>query len=471
MSNTTKWATIMLKQIPRGCILLSSLFAMLIIASIGRAQTDYPTITNAFYDSDLRQTLMDIGMDAGVSIVPAPEVSGFVTADLTDIPLEKALETVLAGTGYVFSDMGGYFVVASPSPDGAAAWQINKTSLYPLNYLNAQAAHSMLPKKYQAYTALNPDGHSLSITAPQQIIDEISETLAVIDIPSRQIMLEARIVTMQSVGGKRIGMEYDWPGMTAGGLTAGATFMKDFTWVAAVGLTPAEELSNALKVDMDFMISNDEASSVANPRVLASEGKEALISVMTEEYFKILTEDYYQRSTLEKVETGISLKITPRIGANNEITMDIQTEVSDVIARGGDGDLPVITRRKTTSKALVPNMGTVIISGLEDHHERVNTKKLPILGYIPLIGKLFTFDQGLQQDSQVVVFITPRIVDAHAPNLVDGELVRRPLPPVGGKFKKELKAFLAENKIKAESDNSENDNSQRSNFYDDDLLF
>jgi len=266
-------------------------------------------------------------------------------------------------------------------------------------------------------------------------------------------------------------MEYDWPGMAAGGITAGATFMKDFTWVAAAGLSSAEELSNALKVDMDFMISNDEASSVANPRVLASEGKEALISVMTEEYFKILTEDYYQRSTLEKVETGISLKIIPRIGANDEITMDIETEVSDVIARGGEDDLPVITRRKTTSKALVPNMGTVIISGLEDHHERLNTKKVPILGYIPLIGKLFTFEQGLQRDSQVVVFITPRIVDAHAPNLVDGKLIRRPLPPVSKDFKKELKAILAENRDEAGTDNFENDNPNRSSFLDNDNLY
>lgn len=468
MINTTSQVLIMRKQIP-GVILLTSLFlTLLVLIPKAKAQTEYPTITNAFYDSDLRQTLMDIGMDAGISIVPAPEVSGFVTADLTDVPFEKALETILAGTGYVFADMGGYFIVAAPSPDGAAAWQINKTQLYALNYLNAQAAHSMLPLQYKAYTSLNPDGHSLCIIAPQQIINEVTKTLAILDVPARQIMLEARIVTMQTSGGKRIGMEYNWPGMAAGGLTAGTTFMKDFTWVAVAGLTPAEELSNALKVDMDFMITNDEASSVANPRVLASEGKEALISVMTEEYFKILTEDYYQRSTLEKVETGILLKIVPRIGANDEITLDIQTEVSDVISRGDD-DLPVITRRKTTSKALVPNMGTVIISGLEDHHERINTKKIPILGYIPLLGKLFSFDQSLKQDSQVVVFITPHIMDATAPNLKDGELIRRPLPPVGKEFKMELKKVLTESKTQSgfiiKADNN------RSSILDDDSIF
>lgn len=428
-------------------------------------------VSNSFYDSELRQALSDLGSTAGVQIIAAGSVSGFVTCDFTDMPLSKALKIMLTGTGYVFADMGGYYLVASPDPAETSSWQINSTSLYGLNYLNAEAARSMLPDQFKEYTTTDPNGHSLCITAPRQIIDKIKETLAVLDVPARQIMLEARIVSMQTVGGKRIGMEYDWPGMAAGGITAGASFMKDFTWVAVAGLTPAEELSNALKVDMDFMISNDEASSVANPRVLASEGKEALISVMTEEYFKILTEDYYQRSTLEKVETGILLKITPRIGANDEITMDIETEVSDVIARGGNDDLPVITRRKTTSKALVPNMGTIIISGLEDHHERVNTKKLPILGYIPLIGKLFTFEQGLEQDSQVVVFITPRIIDAHAPNLENGELVRRPLPPVGKEFEEEIKQILAGKLDETGIANFENDNPNRSNFLDDEVTF
>jgi type II secretory pathway component GspD/PulD (secretin) len=399
-------------------------------------------ISNVFYESELRQALMDVGAEAGFPIIASQNVSGYISCELVDLPLEKALATMLAGTGYVFSDMGDYIIVATSELTDPAAWQINRTSLYALNYLNAGAAQSMLPSEYKAFTAKNPDGHSLSITAPQQIIDEIKETLAIIDAPPRQIMLEARIVTMQSSAGHRLGMEYSWPGMAAGGIANGTEFLRDITWVTAAGLSSAGEISNALTVDMDFMISNDEASSVANPRVLASEGKEALISVMTEEYFKILTEDYYQRSTLEKVETGIQLKLTPRIGANDEITLDIETEVSDVISRGDD-DLPVITRRKTTSKALVPNMGTVIISGLEDHRERTNTKKIPILGHIPLIGRIFSFEQSQRLDSQVMVMITPRIMESTAPNLVDGAILMRPQPPAGEEFNDQIMSALA----------------------------
>jgi type II secretory pathway component GspD/PulD (secretin) len=399
-------------------------------------------VSNVFYDSELRQALGDLGAEAGVSIIASADVFGFVSCEFADAPLEQALEIMLAGTGYVFADMGGYYLVASPDPTGPAAWQISRTSLYGLSYLNAMSARSMLPAQYQAYTAADPNGHSLSITAPLQIIDEIERTLAVIDVPPRQIMLEARIVTMQTVGGMRLGVEYNWPGIKGGAMTSDPSFLEDVTWVVTAGLTPAGELTDALNANVDFMIFNDQASSVANPRVLASEGKEALISVMTEEYFKILTEDYYQRSTLEKVETGILLKLTARIGANDEITMDIQTEVSDVIARGDD-DLPVITRRKTTSKALVPNRGTVIISGLADHHERSNIKRVPLLGYIPLLGRLFTFEESLKRDSQVVVFITPHIVDAQNPNLTDGDVVRRPLPPVGEVFQVELEQILA----------------------------
>jgi type II secretory pathway component GspD/PulD (secretin) len=121
--------------------------------------------------------------------------------------------------------------------------------------------------------------------------------------------------------------------------------------------------------------------------------------------------------------------------------MDIATEVSDVIARGED-DLPVVTRRVTQSTALVPDRGTVVISGLTDRRDRRAVRKMPILGHLPLIGRLFTSVETEKRDSQIAVFITPRITEASEPSPDAVQRVLGPLPEVGEGFDLELRALI-----------------------------
>lgn len=379
---------------------------------------------------------MDVSAESGVPIVAAPDVAGFVSCELLDVPLDRALKIMLAGTGFTANWVDGMIIVSSVDPRSRSYWQIAEPRLINLQYLAATAAQQMLPENLRPYVIPDPSGHALSVVAPREIIEKIEAVLAAMDLPPRQIMLEARIVVMQIAGSARLGTAWDWPGAKAGARTNDATW-SDIAWVATAGLTPAGELTNSLMVNLDFLAANDEATTVANPRVLAYEGREARIAVLTEEYFKILTEDFYQRSTLEKVETGILLKLTPRIGDGGDISMDIETEVSDVVARG-DQDLPVVTRRTTKSRALVPDQGTIVISGLTDQRERKSRRKVPLLGHLPLVGRLFTLSVSEKRESQVAVFITPRIVEAPRPEEAGIAVSRRRAPLVGKEFDKQL---------------------------------
>ena len=110
-------------------ILVIILPCMVISNGPVHAQEDMETaealVSNVFYDSELRQALMDLGADAGIPIIASSSVSGFVSCEFTDVPLETALSIMLAGTGYVFADMDGYFLVASPDPAETSSWQIS----------------------------------------------------------------------------------------------------------------------------------------------------------------------------------------------------------------------------------------------------------------------------------------------------------------------------------------------------------
>lgn len=404
---------------------------------------DLPLVSNIFYETDLRQALGDLSAQTGVVVVAAAEVSGYISCEFEEVPLDEALDIMLAGTGFAANWTGDFFFVASNQPTSPSFWQVGEPKRIPLKYLAAPSAQQMLPATLRPYVVPDPAGHCLSVFAPGQVIEKIESVLAEIDLPPRQIMLEARVVLLQKSGTARLGATYDWPQLEAGARTTETSgdIWSDIAWVATAGMTPAGELTNSLMVNLDLMAANDEATTVANPKVLAYEGQESRIAVLTEEYFKILTEDFYQRSTLEKVETGVVLKIIPRIGDAGDISMDIEIEVSDVVARG-DQDLPVVTRRTTKSRTLVPDRGTVVISGLTDHRDRMSQKKVPILGDLPLIGRLFTSNSTSRQESQVAVFITPRIVEVPRP---DQELLsagNRRLPLVGESFDREIEEVL-----------------------------
>ncbi len=111
---------------------------------------------------------------------------------------------------------------------------------------------------------------------------------------------------------------------------------------------------------------NNEATIIASPQVLAQDGKEAEIKVTTEEYFQITAEaGAFLRADLEKIETGTILRITPQVGPNGELTLDMNIEVSDVIARGEE-NLPVVSRRTARSTIQIENGGTAAVAGLVD---------------------------------------------------------------------------------------------------------
>lgn len=130
-----------------------------------------------------------------------------------------------------------------------------------------------------------------------------------------------------------------------------------------------------------------------------------------EEYYVILSgppESPYYR--LETISVGVGLKILPRIVGENEILMSISPEVSDVIQRGGR-EFPVVSRRRVETTVRVRDGQTVIIGGLLQGVQRELISGVPFLRKIPIIGLLFSRRTSSEEQTELVVFITPRIID------------------------------------------------------------
>lgn len=416
-------------------------------------------VDNVFVDVDLRIALQDIASQVGVSIIPDETVTGMVTCELKKVSLDRALEMVLASTGYVVKKTPHYYMVTSPNPKGAAFSAVSETRLIKINYV--PKAVDLLSVGLRQYVVANENAGTACITAPPSLMDRIISDLKLIDQPPRHVMLKARVVVMERGNLLNLGVEWGWPTISAGlfssdlkGLGDAARLM-DFGGKYAsgiqIGYTPDATFTNSLEVALNLLERNDEMTILSEPLVLAQDKKVAEINVMKEEYYMMTAPQanlYYTRSELEKIESGTKLSITPHIGDNNDITLELAIEVSDSIPRGRGSELPVVTRRTSTNTIRINNGGTVVVAGLTENRTIDEHKEVPGLSKLPILGGLFKSKSDMKADREISVFVTayliPEVEDIvkkfAKPLTVEPEPLT--VAPVGEDFKKSLQETL-----------------------------
>ncbi len=417
---------------------------------------EQPLVTNVFFDTDLREALQDIASQVGVTIIPDETIAGMITCEIKDVPLDRALEIVLAGTGFVIKKTSHYYLICSPDPKGAAFPAVSETRLIKLNYIEAPAALKLLSVGLRQYAEADAAAGTVCVTAPRALMNRIVSDLKSIDQPPRHVMLDGRIVVMERGNLLNLGIKWGWPRIRAGvfsnsDLHGGGAQPAGgkWPWGIQIGYSPDALFTNALELMVNLLEENGEATIVSKPNVLAQDGKEAEIKVITEEYYMMTTSPeaaWYTRAELEKIESGTVLKITPRIGENNDITLEMSIEVSDSIPTGRASDLPVVTRRSTKNTVRIKDGGTVAVAGLTENRIRLDKTKTPGLGEIPLLGGLFRNTRSEKFSQEVAVFITARLIPESEvlTELAELPINKTPDEPVKeDEFKKSLKESLS----------------------------
>jgi type II secretory pathway component GspD/PulD (secretin) len=400
----------------------------------------YKPISNTFLDNDIRDVLQAIATAAGVIIIPDDTVSGTMTAQLDAVPLDTALDIVLAGTEYVVKKTPYYYLVASAKLEDPSFLAVSETRRVKLNYITAHVAYQLLSPAFRPYvqaepyiqaagaeeTGTLPTTHTLLVTAPTGLLNRIISDLKEIDRPPGHVMLDAKIVVMEKSNLLNMGIEWGWPQISAGFFGADfrgsgdvdMQFGGKWPWGVQIGYTPDATFTNALTLTLNLLQQNGEANIVSSPQVLAQDGRQAMLNVMNEEYYYLSapssTAGFYTEAELETVEAGTRLVITPYIGDNNDITLEIVTEVSDVASRGTQSvdtlPLVTVTRRRTNNTVRIKDGGTVALAGLTENRTVITDKKVPGLGDLPLVGNLFKNKTNQQQSREIAVFITARLV-------------------------------------------------------------
>ncbi len=379
-------------------------------------QNEYqPLISNVFYETDLRQAVADVAAQAGVSIIVDESVQGMITLEVTDLPLEECLRRILSPFGFTFKKLKGYYLVGSAYPDSPSFSLLSVTELIPLNNLRAKDVPGLLSKFYEPFIRVSEEMDVLAVTASPEIIERLKRDLSQIDVPLRQVMIEALVTELSKDARKSLGIDASWLAGKAGKslsviLPIGDLIDSSFGIRYTRQNAEAEGWVGEFKGTLKALIQDGKVNIRANPRVATLEGHKATILIAKEQYYVIVTGGApYYYGQLERIPVGITLQVVPYIAENGEITVDIQPEVSDVVGTGATG-LPVVNKRAASTKVRVKDGETIVIGGLIQKNESNVKKKIPLLGDIPILGLLFSRTDKRVDEIETVIFITPHIL-------------------------------------------------------------
>ena len=390
----------------------------------GKTYVVFRPISNAFPGVRLDSALQDVATAAGVPIVIDPNVAGDVFVSFDNMSLDEALELMLAGKPYVFKKYPRYYLVAGRTLTSQAFQEVSETHRVRVNYTQPGRVKALLSPIFAPYVMAelpnprdpNDEGNVLIVTAAPAMAERIMEDIKKIDRYKRQVLLDARVVVMEKGNLLNLGAEWSWPTLQAGVFTShginnadGTPTSTGWPYGVQIGYAPDQTFTNSLMMALNLLQENSQADIIANPKVVAQDGRQAEMRVIEEEWFMMqATQSQYTYSPaqLQKIESGTALIITPYIGDNNDITLLMAVEVSDSIPKARGSDLPRVTRRMAKNSVTVKDGGTIAVGGLTENRSRMAEKRVPGLSSIPLLGELFRNRNSDKASREVAVFVT-----------------------------------------------------------------
>ena len=430
-----------------------------------------------FQDIEVRSVLQLIADFTELNLVASDTVKGNITLRLQNVPWDQALDLVLKTKGLDKRQVGNVLMVA-PAAEIAererqqieAQKQVEELAPLQSEYIRIRYADAAeLFKLFKpegnggddgqaTKSILSPRGsvivdertNSLLITETAERLEEFRRLVALIDVPVRQVQIEARIVRASSDFDRSLGVR--WGGAYVkqngneifslngdlesdqatqsnylGALAAGSS-----TYTAVPGLVTDLGVSGAagsfavgyigsdvlLNLELSALESKGRGEIVSQPRIVTGDKEPAIIKSGTEIPYPESSAN--GETTIAFKEAVLKLDVTPIITPDDRIIMDLiinQDTVGElVIATGLGGQVPTIDTTELQTRVLVSNGETVVLGGVYDQVDIESESKVPLLGDIPLIGRLFKSTNVTREKQETLIFITPRIL---ADSLID----------------------------------------------------
>lgn len=341
-------------------------------------------------DRSLLEIFQDLSAEMGLNLVADPALeSKRIVLDVINKQPEELIRQIQQLVPLKVEITEHTLLVASLADLGT-----ERLKVYRLNYAEPGATQSALTAMLPADNIrIDEERKSVIVRGTDLQIAEVDLFMADFDTPLPQVVLEVWVQEMSSDALKKLGVE--WKGLPSfSGGTAPVFF--ELQW-------EPWELILALKLLQE----ENQAKLLANPSIATLSGQEARIFVG--DRVPVTIDDSEGKRTIEFLEAGINLKVTPRISDDDYITILVQPEVSTFVWRTGT-DYPQIRTREVETTVRVRDGQPIILGGLLQEQESENLSKIPFLSELPLLGSLFKWKNTQREQTEMTIFLIPRIV-------------------------------------------------------------
>jgi type IV pilus assembly protein PilQ len=427
-----------------------------------------------FQNIEVRALLQVIADFTNFNVVTSDSVTGSVTLRLKDVPWDQALDIILQSKGLGVRKSGNVLWIA-PKDELASKEQLDlearkkvaeleplRTQSFQLNYTRAETIAKALIGSAQVAQAVNENSsglrnnilsargsvifeartNQLFITDIPSKLEEVQALLSKIDIPVRQVLIEARIVEADDRFGRALGIKLGGADLriangglpnrgasvggnySAIGAQTGQTGAVDFepnsqfvnlpANASALGASAAtfalslfgNSATRFLNLELSALEADGKGKIVSSPRVITADQVKALIEQGEELPYQAATSSGATQVQFRKA--NLKLEVTPQITPEGNVILDVDVN-KDSVGRNTSAGFAIDTKHVKT-QVLVENGGTVVIGGIFTQTERDQVNKVPLLGDVPYLGALFRNTERTSNKTELLIFITPKIV-------------------------------------------------------------
>jgi type IV pilus assembly protein PilQ len=395
---------------------------------------------------DFRETPIDdvlrmLAKQADIDIVKSPAVIGNVTATLKNVPLSEALDNILAANGYGYVATEHMIRVMSQK-DIIDIREKFVNKIYRINYADITQVEAALKKFISKDGSLsaNPGTSNIIVTDTESKITAIDAFIKEIDRITPQILVEARIYDITHQDTLDLGVEwqagrnttftsggnpaYGTDGITALGenptgkvypFNTGAFTSTTSKTQSTTGVLRLGWLNSGIDIDVLLKAQKEKinAKLLANPRILVLDNENAIFDIVREiPYKETSTTGNTATETILFKNVGVTLTVKPHLTRDGMLRLDIVPKFGVVVSTDPATHVPTVDTRSVKTIVLVKDGQTVVLGGLRKKDVAQQTNKIPLLGDLPLVGMAFRSEGEDTTTSEIIVFITPRLIES-----------------------------------------------------------
>ena len=392
-----------------------------------------------FQNIEVRSVLQIIADFTGLNLVASDNVTGNVTLNLKEVPWDQALDLVLKSNGLASRRMGNVLMVA-PAEELAALerkeleanQQVKELAPMTTEYIQMRYAKAAdlaaLLRGEGGIGLLSERGrvmvdertNTMLIQDTRDTLESIRGTLEYLDIPVRQVQIEARIVIARSSVSSEIGVNWGLSNSSNGkfgleGASTGTTSNGGLSVDLGDDSSPGSTFSFGylsgdilLDLELSALESEGKSQTISQPKIITANQKKAVIKQGQEIPYEEATSS--GATNIEFKEAVLALEVTPQITPDNRIIMDLLINNDDVSDDSFNGE-PAIDTNEIETQVLVNDGETVVLGGILTSEQIRSVFKTPFLGDLPVIGNLFRYTEESNEKVELLVFITPKIIE------------------------------------------------------------